>query len=302
MRLKKIMLAGVSMLALAVASSEAMAASFGFTGAEDFYTIPVSGIYDVTAAGAQGGGNNPGSGGAGAIVHGKVFLSAGTILDIVVGGIGGTDGDDGGGGGGGTFVFLDSPFTRLAIGGGGGGAGFSGGPGGPGQAGTAGQNGNGAHGGAGGTGAYGGQGGAGEYGNGGGGTGFYTPGGDGQGSRSGYGGHYQYGGYGSSLGNYGGFGGGGGGGYNGGGGGGGYSGGGGGDGYAYFDGVSTQSYGGGGGGSYLAPVMTNTDQRSGANYGYGYVTIDPSSVPEPGTLPVLGSALLALGLWRRRRS
>ena len=125
MRLKKIMLAGVSMLALAVASSEAMAAHFDFTGTVDFYTVPVSGIYDVTVAGAQGGGNGATPGGKGAIVHGNVFLAGGTLLDIFVGGIGGSS-EDSGGGGGGTFVFFGSPFSPLAVGGGGGGAGFGG--------------------------------------------------------------------------------------------------------------------------------------------------------------------------------
>ena len=296
MRLKKIMLAGVSMLAMTVASSEAMATRFGYTGTEDFYTIPGSGIYDVTVAGAQGGGSNAG---LGAIIHGNVFLTAGTLLDIFVGGIGGSSGHGdlgGGGGGGGTFVFLDSPFSRLAVGGGGGGGGYGGGPGGPGQAGTAGQSGNNGHnGGPGGIGGNGGGGGTYSSRNGGGGTGFNTRGGDGAGAQSGYGGIFQLGGDGSSPGNHGGFGGGGGGGFYGGGGGGGYSGGGGGDGVIIYG--ANAHFGGGGGGSFLAPEFTDTGLTGGANYGYGYVTISA----EPGTLPVLGSALLALGLWRRRR-
>lgn len=64
--------------------------------------IPISGIYDIIAAGAQGGGNWD-NGGYGAEMSGLGYFEAGTDLGIVVGG-GGSSGD-GAGGGGGSFVF-----------------------------------------------------------------------------------------------------------------------------------------------------------------------------------------------------
>jgi hypothetical protein len=80
------------------------------TGTVQIYTVATSGIYKILAAGAQGGSAGPGSttiGGYGALVGGDIFLTAGTVLDIVVGQGGrfALGADVGGGGGGGSFVW-----------------------------------------------------------------------------------------------------------------------------------------------------------------------------------------------------
>ncbi len=305
--MRKFLMTGASFAALlAGMAGSAHAGLFTYDGtASQTFTAPASGTYDITAAGAQGG---PGdyylnfsapSGGLGATVGGDVYLTADTILDIVVGGQGGIG--FGGGGGGGSFVFYPSASSPLVVaGGGGGGAHYS--YGGAGQAGTAGQAaitsaacygyvGPGGVKGSGGAGGFGGGGGGGWSGAGGQATGDFV---DGYGSGgSGPPGFAGGKGWGAANG---GFGGGGGGGVDdGGGGGGGFSGGGGG----------AEHCGGGGGGSYLAPGFTDTKMTAGDNSGNGYVTIDPvssvSSVPEPGTLGLFASALAGLALIGRRR-
>src|SRR5271169_5381300 len=181
----KYLLSGTSLLALMVAGTGAEATTFNYTGAIVDYTIPVTGIYDITAEGAQGGPGDGGTGGLAALAGGDVSLAAGTQLGIVAGGMGLTgnfDGTWGGGGGGGSFAFVVGAPLPLVVAGGGGGAGFAGSgvPGGPGQAGTAGQTGYGPGGGTGGTGGSGGGGGTGSGGNynGGGGGGWGREGGN----------------------------------------------------------------------------------------------------------------------------
>jgi len=242
-----------------------------------FDTITKTGTYDIIADGAQGGGSTyyGESGGLGAAVSGDVFLQQGTVLEIVVGGMGGEgEGDVGGGGGGGSFVIetnngRSAVDTILAVAGGGGGAGYYG-DGDDGQSKPTGGSGGAYGGGAGG--ANGLAGGGGSYGGGGGG---YT---GGAGSTNGFGSPGQSNGtsfaggagaasIGNGTGGAGGFGGGGGGGSDGGGGGGGYGGGGGG-------GVGGGgSSGGGGGGSYDAD-LSKAVATAGANTGNGFVTID----------------------------
>jgi hypothetical protein len=82
---------------------------FTYTGAPVDYTVMVSGVYDITAAGAQGGtyDSSPLAGGLGAMVGGDIDLTEGDILEIFVGQMGGSNNNNGaqGGGGGGTFVF-----------------------------------------------------------------------------------------------------------------------------------------------------------------------------------------------------
>jgi hypothetical protein len=91
------------------------------------YTVPSTGFYDVTAAGAGGetlpsGGPNSGSS---EIIEDTFSLAVGETLDVLVGGQGVVNGnyDFSGGGGGGTFVVVQSSQSPLLVAGGGGGAG-----------------------------------------------------------------------------------------------------------------------------------------------------------------------------------
>lgn len=255
--------------------------TFSFQGSVvQTFTITQTGTYDITDFGAQGGqGGNPSGavGGLGAEISGTFTLAQGTVLQIVVGGMGGLGANGGGGGGGGSFVIetfngTSTVDTPLVIAGGGGGGAFNNNLpnflGGGGQTGTTG-----------GTGGYGG-GVGGSVGSGGGGGGKYGGGGGGYSGGIGAGGSSNPvpatagsgpgSGYGGGNGTYsaGGFGGGGGGGYDGGGGGGGFGGGGGG-GYGGFG-----KYGGGGGGGSF-DGGTNQLLVAAENSGNGLVTIAP---------------------------
>ena len=98
---------------------------FTYTGSIVTWTVPISGYYDVTAYGAQGGGfstqtmNSPTiyvPGGRGAAVGGRFLLNQGEVLSILAGGTGGFFS----GGGGGTFVAVSSTTPLVVAGGGGG--------------------------------------------------------------------------------------------------------------------------------------------------------------------------------------
>lgn len=125
--MKLTLLAGSSALALAASVTVASAApvTFEFIGSIVDFTVPTTGLYDILAAGAQGGNDaHGGLGGLGAIIGGDLMLTAGTVLQIAVGGMGGSvDPGHGGfaGGGGGSFVaaFINIPLV-IAGGGGGG--------------------------------------------------------------------------------------------------------------------------------------------------------------------------------------
>lgn len=294
----------------ALASTAADATSFVYTGRVQTYMVTRSGLYLLRAAGAQGGNVVGGAaGGAGAMVSGRLSLTNGTILNIVVGGQGGI-GElhrAAGGGGGGSFIFRDLA-TPLAVAGGGGGASAGAFPhdsrkvGGNGLAGTSGGtslssnplvSGIGGADGAGG--AYGfyaaGGGGGGGF-SGAGQDGFYG-GGGGNGGNGGFGGGRGGGAeYGWEAGGSGGFGGGGGGGISYGGGGGGFSGGGGGS----FS-------GGGGGGSFLADAATGARLQSGVNRGDGFASIElfTGGVPEPSSWLMLILGFGGIGAMLRRR-
>jgi hypothetical protein len=68
---------------------------FSYTGSVVDYIVPTTAIYDIVAAGAQGGGGQNDSGGYGALASGDVALTAGTELQIAVGGAGLTGDFDG---------------------------------------------------------------------------------------------------------------------------------------------------------------------------------------------------------------
>jgi hypothetical protein len=272
--------------------------TFSYTGTKVTYTVAADGWYRIDTFGAQGGQSPVQFGELGAEADGDVFLTAGEVLTVIVGGQGGSTGY-GGGGGGGSFV-IGPASTPLVIAGGGGGGSYGPSPSG-GQAGTSGAAGatdfggpNQYTGGAGGTAGQGGRGGTAvgvpypgedftsDAEAGGGGGGLLTAGGDGSGTNASGGGGASAlgtaGGGGGDNGGSGGFGGGGGAGLGAGGGGGGYSGGGGG-----------AHGGGGGGGSFLATGAQNTVLKSGVEAGNGVVTITLVPAAQPsvisGTVP-----------------
>jgi hypothetical protein len=275
---------------------------FSYSGTIQTWTVPVSGIYDITAYGAEGGQTYaifPGGsiyipGGLGTEIGGDVSLVAGQTLNIVVGGEGqGAAQVPPSGGGGGSFVYVPGASQPLVVAGGGGGGAGLGAPVPPtppgtayGQTGTSGADG--VYGAAGGTG---GNGGGGSATGGGGGGGWSSNGGLGDNGSGGGSGPTSFAGGIGALnatgypGN-GGFGGGGAGGYFGGGGGGGYSGGGGGG-----DGD------GGAGGSYLDPSATELiDTVEPFIGGNGEVTVDlVSSLPD-GSVPLAYIVVLFAGL------
>jgi hypothetical protein len=281
---RRMWLAGASLLAIVLGSGDANAVVFQAVGGAE-YIIPSTGLYDFTVAGAQGGGFDsfPDSGGGdGALVGGELFLTAGTTLDIFVGGEGGAaffppfGNGSGGGGGGGTFVF------GLFAAGGGGGLGFLGPVGGPGI-------GSGPRPGGGSGYGYDGAGGLGVP------PGFpgtgpdYVPGlpatsgsfpNGGQGAQACFASGFCF-----PVAPSGGYGGGGGGGYNGGGGGGGAPGG----------------APGQGGYSYVTPLARNAFGITGGNSGYsGYVSIN-AVVPEPSTWAMMLAGFTGLGWLARLR-
>ena len=86
------------------------------------WVVPNSGLYQIKVAGAKGGGVG---GGNGAILQGRVNLTAGTVLKIIVGqmgvvGTGGNGSYNSGGGGGGSYVVNGTTPYFIAGGGGGG--------------------------------------------------------------------------------------------------------------------------------------------------------------------------------------
>ncbi len=79
------------------------------------WTVPTTGTYSIQALGAAGGGTN---GGLGASITGEYALTAGQVLEILVGQEG-NEIDNGTGGGGGSYVVLSGNPIIIAGGGGG---------------------------------------------------------------------------------------------------------------------------------------------------------------------------------------
>jgi hypothetical protein len=295
--------------ATATYSSTSVGSSVTVTGGIQYWTVPTTGTYRITAMGAQGGGAQ---GGLGASMQGDFVLTQGQVIRILVGQQGETQSGNPNsvGGGGGTFVVANPALTSadiLIIAGGGGGSasnayvtrhGNSGTSGNNGQidAGVANPNGIGGINGNGGSKSVTGC----SLDRGSGGGGFLTNGesicqsvGVGNGGNSFLNG--GLGGTGTGPGATGGFGGGGATwqtGFRGSGGGGGYSGGGAGQ----INSVSP-NHAGGGGGSFNAGLMQNN--LSGINSGNGMVTIESlTSVPnDAGITNILGFSPACTGTY-----
>ena len=134
--MRTLLLAAGSLLALSasVTSASATLVFFHYTGGVEYYTVPETGVYSITATGASGGtgnargGSDAAPGGFGAQIEGIFNLTAGEVLTIAVGGEGAASGEAIGpaGGGGGSFV-LGPDDSPLLIGGGGGGGATGGG-------------------------------------------------------------------------------------------------------------------------------------------------------------------------------
>jgi len=90
-----------------------------------YWTVPASGTYRITAIGAHGSNTSGSTLGYGASIRGDFSLTESSILKILVGQYGSNSG--GGGGGGGTFVVDSATSTIHVIAGGGGGSGSGGG-------------------------------------------------------------------------------------------------------------------------------------------------------------------------------
>ncbi len=102
----------------AYAGKQGLEGKVTLTNGIQYWTVPYTGTYRVTAAGAQG--YNAGSqGGYGAVMRGDLSLTAGQKLKILVGQQG-TLKVSYGGGGGGTFVATDTNTALIVAGGGGG--------------------------------------------------------------------------------------------------------------------------------------------------------------------------------------
>jgi hypothetical protein len=100
---------------------------FNVSSGIQIWTVPVTGSYTITAAGAKGGRGNLGISGTGARITGTFSLTEGTKLKIIVGQSGTDSPSYNGGGGGGTFVQNNSDVTTtgiFVIAGGGGGGGY----------------------------------------------------------------------------------------------------------------------------------------------------------------------------------
>jgi len=95
---------------------------FNVSSGIQLWTVPATGTYQITVAGAAGGAGKQ-AGGKGATISGEFNFSQGTILKILVGQVGAGFASGSGGGGGGTFVVSNTNSPLIIAGGGGGGGG-----------------------------------------------------------------------------------------------------------------------------------------------------------------------------------
>jgi hypothetical protein len=95
------------------------------------WTVPATGTYRITAAGARGGSSSAQAGSSGATMRGDFNLNQGDVIKLLVGqaGTGGTQTESCSGGGGGSFVLTNANSPLIIAGGGGGSGGVSGSPG-----------------------------------------------------------------------------------------------------------------------------------------------------------------------------
>lgn len=107
-----------------IGNQTSVSESFRYTGSSGTYTVPYSGLYTLTAYGAQGGNYGANQGGYGGSVTAKVWLQKGEKITYTIGGQsgynGGGTGSVYGNGGGATTVTSDRQGTLLIAGGGGG--------------------------------------------------------------------------------------------------------------------------------------------------------------------------------------
>jgi hypothetical protein len=80
--MKRLLLASASLLALVAAAPSASATTFGPIGNAVDFRVPATGMYEILAYGAAGGGLEPGKG---AKVSGDFSINAGQVLQIAVG-------------------------------------------------------------------------------------------------------------------------------------------------------------------------------------------------------------------------
>lgn len=106
--------------AYAAASWSTNSSYLNVSGGIESWTAPSTGLYQITAAGADGVGAGIARG-LGAIIQATVTLNKGSVYRILVGQAGSNGTGGSGGGGGGTF-FTDAANNPIVVAGGGGGA------------------------------------------------------------------------------------------------------------------------------------------------------------------------------------
>ncbi len=107
-----------------ISSRTSVEEAWGCTGRAGTYTVPYTGLYTLTANGAQGGSYGSLKGGLGGRITAKVWLNKGEVLTYTVGGQNGFHGGGSatayGNGGGSTVVSSNQKGVLLTAGGGGG--------------------------------------------------------------------------------------------------------------------------------------------------------------------------------------